>query len=193
MIDPYEFLGIARDADDERIRAAYRQKAKSTHPDSGGSAEDFLMGQQASEMLLDPERRKFFDETGYDLQLADPLELQGLLVIEKLVNDIVLDDREPGSFDPISGMRQKLIDEIAKSRFQIREMHAHVLRLENHLIRLEKRSGPDVLGYMLRGRLAAIAKLISESEAKIAATERAEQMLDAYSYIVNTAAEDEEE
>lgn len=185
VIDPYETLGVGRDADDERIRAAYRRASKTTHPDTGGSAEDFLLSQQALELLLDPVRRKFFDETGYDLQLADPADLQGLLVIEKLVNDIVLDDREPGTFDPIAGMREKLADDIGKARFQIREMQGHQARIRNHLERLGKHPGRDVLGYMLRNRMEAIAGLIAEAAARIEATEHAHAMLGAYSYAVN--------
>ncbi|MGV8935578.1 MAG: J domain-containing protein [Allorhizobium sp.] len=185
MIDPYETLGVERDADDERIKTAYRRVSKTTHPDTGGSAEDFLLGQQALELLLDPVRRKFFDETGYDLQLADPADLQGLLVIEKLVNDIVLDDREPGTFDPIAGMRDKLADEIGKARFQIREMEGHLARIQNHLDRLGKHPGRDVLGYMLRNRMQAIAGLVTDAAARIEATEHAHAMLNAYSYAVN--------
>ncbi|MCM2474148.1 J domain-containing protein [Rhizobium sp. CG5] len=191
MIDPYEILGVAQDADDEQIRAAYRLLAKATHPDSGGDTETFIRGQKACELLLDPARRKFFDETGYDLELTEAMDLQGLLVIEKLVNEIVLDDREPGTFDPIAGMRAKLTDEISKTRFQIREMQGHSSRLQNHLGRLGDRPGKDVLGYMLRARMETIGKLVAEAAARIEATERAFDMLDAYSYTIDLADEEE--
>lgn len=192
MTDPYEMLGVGRDADDDQIRAAYRLLAKTTHPDSGGNPDVFILGQKACELLLDPARRKFFDETGYDLQATDPVALQGLLIIEKLVNEIVLDEREPGSFDPIAGMREKLDKETAKARFQIREMQGHRSRVESHMERLGDRPGNDVLGHMFRARAEGIEGLIEEAMARVQATERAHQMLDAYSYALNQPAGDTE-
>lgn len=183
MIDPYDILGIARQSDDERIKAAYRQRAKVMHPDSGGSSGAFDNLQKAYELLMDPVRRKGFDETGYDLQYADATDIQGLLVIEKLVNDIVLDEREPGTFDPLERMRAKLNDDIRKARFQMREMEGHRARVENHLERLGKRPGSDVLGYMLRARIGAIATAIAETESRIEAAKRAHDMLDGYTYM----------
>lgn len=37
--DPYDVLGVKRDATEEEITASYRQKAKLCHPDMGGSPE----------------------------------------------------------------------------------------------------------------------------------------------------------
>jgi hypothetical protein len=185
VIDPYDILGVDRNASDDAIKAAYRHQAKSTHPDSGGSAEAFLLGQKALELLLDPLRRKVFDATGYDPELADPTDLQGLLVIEKLVNDIVLDEREPGTFDPLARMRASLSSDIRKARFHVSEMQGHGLRIERHIQRLGTRPATDILGYMLRARIEAISKAILESNKQIEATERALKMLETYSYEMN--------
>lgn len=65
--NPYEILGIARDADVETVRAAYRELAKTNHPDAGGSAEDFHRINRAMSLLLDVERRRVFDECGVSL------------------------------------------------------------------------------------------------------------------------------
>ena len=78
MIDPYELLGLERDADNQAIRNAYRKAAKSAHPDSGGDPEQFARLQVAYELLKDPVRRKVYDDTGYDPQLADARDLKGL-------------------------------------------------------------------------------------------------------------------
>jgi curved DNA-binding protein CbpA len=190
MNDPYQTLGVERGADEDQIRAAYRQQAKATHPDTGGSTEEFIRGQKAFELLNDPVRRKVFDETGYDLQLADAMDLQGMLVIETLVNDIVLDSREPGSFDPVAGMRAKLLDDIIKARFHIHEMEGHRARIDDHRLRLKKSTGNDILGYMLRARAEAISGVIGDAEKKIAATERALEMLDGYVYAINEVVDD---
>lgn len=182
MNDPYDILGVGRDADDAAIRAAFRRLAKESHPDSGGDAEAFVLCQKAQDLLLDPLRRKVFDATGYDPELADSRDIQGLMLIEKLVNDIVLDEREPGTFDPLEKMRATLQNDIRKARFHMREMEGHGARVSRHLSRLGRGPGTDVLGYMLRARIEAIAKAVQEAAKQIEATERALEMLAAYRY-----------
>jgi hypothetical protein len=50
-IDPHQVLGVASDAPLDKIRDAYRQKAKRYHPDSGGEEWAFRILNQAYEML----------------------------------------------------------------------------------------------------------------------------------------------
>jgi curved DNA-binding protein CbpA len=185
VTNPYEILGVRRDASDDQIKSAYRRRAKTTHPDSGGAPDAFSRVRKAYELLLDPVRRKVFDDTGYDVELADPVDLQALIVIEKLVNELTLDEREPGTFDPLARMRSDLSEEMRKSRFSKRELERHSARIEHHLERLEKRPSTDILGSMLRARIKAIASAISETEAKIKANERACEMIYDYAYEVD--------
>lgn len=185
--DPYDILGVGRDADDAAIRAAFRRLAKESHPDSGGDAEAFVLGRKAQDLLLDPLRRKVFDATGYDPELADARDIQGLMLIEKLVNDIVLDEREPGTFNPLEKMRATLNSDIRKARFHMREMEGHGARVRRHLSRLGRGPGADVLGHMLRARIDAIANAVQETARQIEASERALEMLGAYSYEMDEA------
>lgn len=59
--DFYSVLGIAPDADQKTIRAAYRRRAREAHPDQGGSAEDFHRVQEAWETLGSEESRSVYD------------------------------------------------------------------------------------------------------------------------------------
>lgn len=186
MIDPYAMLGIERDADDNQVKAAYRKAAKGMHPDSGGDADQFARLQTCYDLLRDPVRRKVFDDTGFDPQLADPRDLKGLMLLEPLVNDVILDEREPGSFDPVAAMRRKLSDEIVSARFHILEMERHRSRVRNHMDRIGRRSGADVLGSMLRSRCNSIGDAITKAEGQIEAIEKAYSMLEGYSYAIET-------
>lgn len=49
--EAYEILGVEPDASQEDIEAAYRERARETHPDTGGSKEEFLEVQEAYETL----------------------------------------------------------------------------------------------------------------------------------------------
>lgn len=127
-------------------------------------------------------RRKVFDDTGYDPQLADAKDLKGLLMLETLVNEFILDEREPGSFDPVAAMRRKLTDDILKSRFHILELERHRTRVRKHMDRLGRKPETDVLSSMLRARSQSIAEAIRNAEAQIEAIEQAYTMLEGYSY-----------
>ena len=62
--DLYARLNIARDADAETIKKAYRKMAVSHHPDKGGNEEDFKKIQEAYAILSDEQKRQIYDQTG---------------------------------------------------------------------------------------------------------------------------------
>ena len=68
--DPYEVLGVARDADDAQIKSAFRRLARELHPDVNKhdpEAEDkFKEAAEAYEILSDAERRATYDRYGHD-------------------------------------------------------------------------------------------------------------------------------
>lgn len=70
--DPYEILGVKRDADAAAIRAAYRKLAKRYHPDlnpgKAEAAERFKQINAANDILSDPEKRARFDRGEIDAQ-----------------------------------------------------------------------------------------------------------------------------
>ncbi len=193
MIDPYAMLGVARDADEAAIKQAYRQQAKGAHPDGGGDVDRFAQVTACYELLKDPIRRKIYDDTGYDPQLADATDLKGLMLLETMVSDMILDEREPGSFDPVAGIRRKLTDDIVKARFHILELERHRARVRKHLDHIGRRPETDVLGSMLKARSQSIADAIKAAEAQIGAIERAYTMLEGYSYELIAPAGDTQE
>lgn len=69
MRDYYEVLGVARDADGEAIKRAYRKLALQYHPDRNGgdkeSEEKFKEATEAYEVLRDAEKRAAYDRYGH--------------------------------------------------------------------------------------------------------------------------------
>ncbi len=70
MTDPYQTLGVAKDASVDDIRRAYRKLAKKHHPDlnpGNKAAEDrFKEVSSANDLLSDPEKRARFDRGEID-------------------------------------------------------------------------------------------------------------------------------
>jgi len=66
--DPYEVLGVARNASPEEIKSAYRRMARKHHPDVNpddpAAEERFKEVAEANSILSDPQRRARFDQYG---------------------------------------------------------------------------------------------------------------------------------
>src|SRR5699024_7889631 len=72
----YEILGVSPDASASEIKAAYRKRARKTHPDVAGAEMNglFLLIQHAHEVLSDPAQRAEYDRTmsgGYAAPAAE--------------------------------------------------------------------------------------------------------------------------
>jgi molecular chaperone DnaJ len=68
--DPYEVLGVARDADDRTIKKTFRTLARELHPDVNShdpkAEEKFKEAAEAYEILSDPQRRATYDRYGHE-------------------------------------------------------------------------------------------------------------------------------
>lgn len=68
--DPYEVLGVPRDAAEQDIKKAFRRLARELHPDVNAhdpqAEEKFKEAAEAYEILSDPGRRSTYDRYGHD-------------------------------------------------------------------------------------------------------------------------------
>jgi len=68
--DPYEVLGVGRDADENAIKKAFRRLARELHPDVNTEDPEaetkFKEAAEAYEILSDPERRATYDRYGHE-------------------------------------------------------------------------------------------------------------------------------
>jgi molecular chaperone DnaJ len=68
--DPYELLGVSRDASEGEIKRAFRKLARELHPDVNNhdpdAEEKFKAAAEAYEILSDPDRRRTYDAFGHE-------------------------------------------------------------------------------------------------------------------------------
>ena len=81
MESPFEVLGVAEDADDAVVKRAYRERVKDTHPDQGGSTEQFQRVRTAYEAINSGE---------YDTQIPTVEEMRAA----KAEADAAVEDEE---------------------------------------------------------------------------------------------------
>src|SRR5438270_3948850 len=68
--DPYEVLGVGRDASEQEVKKAFRVLARELHPDVNAhdpaAEEKFKEAAEAYEILSDSERRAIYDRYGHE-------------------------------------------------------------------------------------------------------------------------------
>ncbi len=71
----YEILEIEKDASEQQIKLAYHRLAKRYHPDLNKddpkAKEKFIAIKNAYDTLIDPRKRKFYDQMGYNPKNVD--------------------------------------------------------------------------------------------------------------------------
>ena len=158
MTDLYAALGIARDASTDAIRRAYRQKAKTAHPDAGGSVEGFAALSMALDVLTDPERRARYNATG-EFKASGPenTRAQAMGLIAQVLDAMLADQSDPFAVDMVAAIKAT----IETHRNGIREKTAEARRLkeraEKVAARLERKSGENEIARMLEVKAKVFA------------------------------------
>lgn len=81
FIDYYKILGVARDIPQDKVREAYRKRAKQFHPDlhpnDPKAKAKFQALNEAYDVISDPEKRKKYDQYGERWRDMDAYAQQG--------------------------------------------------------------------------------------------------------------------
>lgn len=188
MTDLYSTLGIPPDATPEEIKAAYKRRAKETHPDAGGDAAKFQQVTLAHRILSDDEKRARYDETGSADEDVDTLDTAALAIIGGLVEEITqqIVTRDDLQFIDLA---KHLRDRVKSQQVQADENIAQAKKFEKKAVALRKRfkarKGPDYIGNMLDGKVTACRNAIRSGEDHLARLKRAAEILDDVDYQVD--------
>ncbi len=193
-MNPYQVLGIAREAGAAEIKAVYRTLVKTCHPDvEGGSAEKFAPVQLAYDVLSDVERRKLYDETGVINELspnngrAQILEIV-IQAFDAVMGEIVNQRRDPAQTDVVKAMRTVVERAMAASKEQQANIERNCALLKKVQQRLRRNGdGDDPIGPLLNGRFAEMDRALQGMKEKDAKALAALEIIDAYSFEVDQA------
>lgn len=115
--DPYELLGVKRDASQKEIQAAYRRRAKKSHPDLNPgnklAEQDFKDLSAAYEILRDEEKRDRFDRGEINATGAEKPQ-------RRYYRDFADAGTDPGAYENSAGFADLGADDIFTQFFSQR-------------------------------------------------------------------------
>jgi len=176
--DPYETLGVDKDASPDEIKKTYRKKAMKHHPDKGGDPETFAALSLAYEILGDEKKRAEYDSTG---KIRDEMNAhkEAVEVIGQMLQECL---NQYGSsifrVDIFEGMKRRMADSIHEAQQQGRRKAAdaedkigHFERVLGKIKRSDKKQPPIIEHIMnasiaLNKRVASTAKTKMEQDVK---------------------------
>ena len=144
--DPFETLGLKKDATQKEIKKAYRKLSKKHHADTNkGSKEShnvFVDISIAFKLLTDPDERKMYDERGYTSDLSEN-ELKAQEGIFSMFSQYV--DQQTNSMgfggmmdDPRKMIENKLRENLHHFEHLISEFEKQIVILEKFKLKIQK-------------------------------------------------------
>lgn len=180
--DPYEVLGVPKDADAAAVKSAYRRKAQDAHPDKGGEAEDFQRLNRANEILSDPEKRAKYDATGIVDDAANNTEQAALNLINAMLAQVLQGDGDPLTCDVVAEMKAAIDGELRDAESKKRPLVRAQERIEKMRGRFIAAEGPGRFDQMLEWHGKQIAAQLSRFETLIAERKRAMEIVSDHTY-----------
>jgi curved DNA-binding protein CbpA len=132
----YAALGLPEDATPEQIHAAFLNISRAHHPDVQGDPDIFQKARRAHEILMDPIKRKIYDETGLDAD-NDERMVRALGLIRNIVAGILNDGNV--DIDIPARLKEQLDAEVNGVQVLIRSTEAKASDITKIAKNIEKR------------------------------------------------------
>ncbi len=148
----YDDLDIDKDATQTDIKKAFYNKAKTEHPDKGGTEERFQIVQHAYSILKDEKKRSFYDSTGQE-QKQMPFNTKFSLFVQQYLLQIIFQAQSVEHQDIADGfirIANKCIQEVNQTIEKLKGDKDAIERIEEVLKRLKaKDKAKDLLNLTL--------------------------------------------
>jgi curved DNA-binding protein CbpA len=134
----YRILGLPETATEEEIRAAFKSAARFWHPDLMGETEFFLRIKHAHDVLVDPQKRAIYDETGLDPDdTANKMQVAALGLIRNIAMGILNDGN--ATVNLVVHIQSSLQGQLAGHTAQLLKAEQKIAKSEKMAANIEKR------------------------------------------------------
>ena len=196
LSDLYKVLGLKRSVGRKDIHKAYRRKAKTAHPDSGGTVEAFNELVTAHAVLSDAKTRAKYDETGeFETPRPDNFDGAAIEIIAEKLGLVIHAEHDLAAMDVGALIKQAIRQDIADREGSV----THQKRAAERLAALRARTTHKTQGEgilvtrVLDWHEVAIQNRIKKHEETMQFLERALEILQDYSFADSPGAAEAEE
>jgi curved DNA-binding protein CbpA len=183
-VGQYDVLGVDAGASAEEIKAAYWRLAKKSHPDAGGSAQEFGDVKLAHAVLSDPERRARYDRARA-LEEPEPnnVEQGELGLIGIMLEAALLSENDPTEWDLVAVMKAVFFTQIAEVNRKLKVTRRSIERAGRMRGRFRRnKPGENTIERVLEWKIAALKRSACKSEAALKQRQRAIELLSKYDF-----------
>ena len=178
--DLYDTLGVAKDASPAEIKKAYRRKAKTAHPDAGGSAEKFGALSRAHRILSDEEKREKYDRTGKVDDGPDQSLSAAMTLIDQCFTNVVSRDNAL-RLDIIEEVQQLLSEQSLSVQKHIVDFDLGIERLKLVRVRMSKKgASEDLLGKLIDTKVEHLKVMKAGASERLEAIRKAKEIVSDY-------------
>lgn len=187
MVDLYRTLGVDRKASRKQIRDAYREKAKTAHPDTGGSPESFALVKRAHDVLSDEERRARYDANGStddpkrDNPLAEVVQVLSQL-LDAVMGSVLKRNGEPTEYDLINDMKIALGADIHTLEENMTLARKAKKKIEKMSGRFKVKKGENYLESIVEQKVQVCQDRITAVEKQLDLAKRSMDMLRGFEF-----------
>jgi curved DNA-binding protein CbpA len=194
-MNPYEVLGVTKNATEKEIRGRYRGLSSMYHPDKQtGDRDRFEEVKLAHDILTDPHRRKRYDTTGrIDTSPVTPERVQAF--VNDTMRTVIEAARPDGSSDdPVwENIQDKVLLSIVASRAPLKndrfKMQRKLERCQRMIERFKAKTEYDPVGIALKSERQRLEADLRINQDAMELSIEAERVFRLYSYDVGPGSE----
>lgn len=172
----YDTLGVSQNAIPAEIKRAFRQKASKLHPDRGGDDDEMADLNRAYEALINPERRKRYDETGSDAP-EKPLDVKARELMMQAFMQVLTG---VGHGDLAENSRALIRETLKELRGNIAASTARQEEFRKRREKMKCKDGNNLFHQVVDQQIELIGAGIEQLRQKEPVLERALEMLESY-------------
>jgi len=177
MQNLYKVLGVEQTATRAEIKKAFGRLAKIHHPDKGGDEEYFKVLKHAYEILVNPELRAEYDETG-TIENKDALSIQATSELSKLFQNSIRNLVIPGDIiENVSSQINVLVRNTTQNKAEISNV---ITNLEKLVGRVKTTDEHNLYETILNQHLDDARKALNEADKALELFEYMRELLSHY-------------
>jgi DnaJ-class molecular chaperone len=179
----YDVLGVDKNATDEELKKAYREKAKESHPDKGGSHEDTAEITNAYAILKNPAKRKEYDETGK--VNANNFEQRFFAFVGDTLMKIIEANHDVEVVDIVQQFKDFIAAIVKDAESKKSELEKKLSKAEKVKSRLTTEAEENKLDHILFAHITELKKQVVLMDNEVKFIKDCAEVLEAYGYKVD--------